>query len=378
MKTLIPLLSAAAVTLCLLSCGKSAAPEYSGSPLPGGMLTINLTQDEATKANYANRQDSQINSYQIFVFDSAGKMETDYFTEVSHSNLPISVKIATFTGAKTVYALINHARMTLAQDFTLSAYEELLSDLSENTLTNLVMSGKNQITVTEYDKNKNSTASPQNLTIYVKRLSAMIVLEKMTVDFTGTSLEGATFTIQELYLKNVVGKAHMGLNGLTSTKNSEVAFKPLTDAEHTNYAYWYNKKTKQAGAPAVTVDVWNGSCPNVSGGSGNALNRCLFAYPNRTAGDSHNDTFDQRKTRLVVKAKVQKADVTTGTNGVDTFYVFDLPALEANRVYRISNVLITMLGKDDDNNDDDLQAGKITPFVSVDDWTETTTLTYEF
>jgi hypothetical protein len=132
------------------------------------------------------------------------------------------------------------------------------------------------------------------------------------------------------------------------------------------------------------VDTQEIALTNVAGGDGNAVYRSLFAYPNQTVTDSHvayntsnPDTWVARKTRLVIKAFVSKTSVIPGP-GTYTYYVFDLPVLESNRVYHVGNIKITMLGKDNDDADDDLQAGKLNPAITVDDWTETTALDYEF
>lgn len=374
MKQQLYYITAAVCTLGLYACSQKAAqpvPEVA----PGNSITVNIGLDEkTTKSEYNARKDFQINSIQVFVFDGQQALETDYYEAITPTQGSTSVTVATFTGPKTVYAIVNHSRINFAKDTPLSALETRLTDLSENTPTNLVMSGKNTLTVQEYDKNKNATASPQSLNIYVKRLSSMIVLDKITVDFSKTSLAGASFTVKELYLKNVVGKSRLGVGGLTSTAGSAVLPIPLSDGEHTNYSYWYNKGSKQAsGAPGVTIDVWNYNCPNVSGGA-SSIGRCLFAYPNKTTGDSHADSFDQRKTRLVLKAHVKKDTVVD----TDTYYVFDLPVLVANNVYNIQNITLTMLGKDHDDKDDDLQSGRISPTITVDAWTSTTQLTYDF
>lgn len=367
-------LTAAVCMLSLFSCSQKTAQPIPGVD-SGKRITVNIGLDEeTTKSEYAARKDFQINSIQVFVFDEQQALETDYYSAITPTQGSTSVTVATFTGPKTVYAIVNHSRITFPKDTPMSTLEERLTDLSENTPTNLVMSGKNTLTVLEYDKNKNATASPQSLNIYVKRLSSMIVLDKITVDFSKTSLAGASFTVKELYLKNVVGKSRLGMSGLTGSAGSMVLPLPLSDGEHTNYSYWYNKGSKQAsGAPAVTFDVWSRDCPNVSGGA-SSIGRCLFAYPNKTTGDSHADSFDQRKTRLVLKAHVKKTSVVD----TDTYYVFDLPVLLANNVYNIQNITLTMLGKDNDNTDDDLQSGRITPTITVDAWTNTTHLTYDF
>lgn len=367
---------AAAAMLGPLSCSKNTEPAVP-QPAPGCHLTLHIGPDTATKSEYEARKDYQVSSVQVFVFDKDKKMETDYYAAITPTSQPVPVDITTFTGEKTIYALLNHDRLVLAKDYALDTFENLMSDLSENSPTNLVMVGKKCIQVHEYDKNKNPSAVPESVSIFAKRLAAMVVVDKVTVNFSKTSLAGATFILEEIYLKNVVGKCHLGLSAETGSKDGEAVPLPLSDTEHTTYSYWYNKGTKQAsGAPSVTVDSWTHTCSNVSGGDGNALGRCLFAYPNKTVGDSHLATFDQRKTRLVIKAHVTKENVTPA-GGVDSFYVFDLPVLAANRVYRVSNVIITMLGKDDDNSDDNLQAGKLNPTITVDGWTETSPLSYE-
>lgn len=369
--------TASVALLGLLSCSQEPAPEHLQATV-GGRLTIEIGPEPSTKSAYSERQDNQISCYQVLVFDAQGRLETDYYSEITPTSNSVSVNIATFTGTKTVYAVVNYKRLTLAKDYSLSTFEALTSDLKDNSPTKLVMVGKNEVTVTEYDKNKNPSAAPQSMSIYVKRLAAMVVLDKITVDFSKTSLAGASFSIQEIYLKNVVGKCHLGLSGLTGSENADVLPNALDNDEHTNYDNWYNKGTKQAtGAPEVTVDSWSHNCPEVAGGAGNALGRCLFAYPNKTTTDSHDSVFSQRMTRLVIKALVTKADVTPA-GGVSTYYVFDLPVLLSNRVYRVSKVDITMLGKDNDDSDEDLQAGKVSPMITVDNWVDAAPLNFEF
>ena len=380
MKKSILLLTAAACLLGILSCNKENVSQTPG-PSPDGMLTVQVGPEAATKSAFAERLDFQISAVQIFVFDSAGKLETDYYSQVSPTSNPVSVSMATFTGAKTVYAVVNHKRLYLEKDYSITQFEAQTSDLKDNSPTKLVMVGKNTITVTEYDRNKNASATAQTLNIYVKRLAAMIVLDKITVDFSKTSLEDASFTIKDIYLKNVVAKCHLGLNALTGTPDADAVPVQLSDAEHSNANWWYNMFTKPTSGfiPPVTYDTWTHDCPEVAGGSGNALNRCLFAYPNRTPvnADSHDSAFSPRLTRLVIKAHVTAEEITPDA-GVDTYYVFDLPVLQANRVYHIGNVVVTMLGKDNDNNDDDLQAGKVTPTITVDGWVDTSELNFEF
>lgn len=377
-------LCAAAGLLALVSCSKKSV-EVPAGPTPTIPLTVTIGPEGVTKSAFADRKDYQISSVQIIVFDGQNRMETDYFTQVTPVDNTVSVDIATFTGPKTVYALVNHDRLTLRKDLLMAAFEMTMSDLNENSPTKLVMVGKNQVIVQEYDKNKNPSAEHQSMNIYLKRLAAMVVLDKVKVDFTGTSLEGATFTIKEMYLKNVVGKCYLGLDGFTNNLKTGVAPEALDSDDYADVSNWYNVITKQAsGAPAVTVDTQEMALTKVAGEDDNDIYRCFFAYPNLTATDSHNSYSPSspsgwvaRKTRLVIKAFVSKASVINDP-GTDTYYVFDLPVLEANHVYHVSKIKITMLGKDNDNYDDNLQAGKLNPVITVDDWTDTAPLDFEF
>lgn len=353
---------------CTLSCQKNVPIQ--GPDGQTGLLEVTIGVPQ-TKSDNTALKDYQINSYQVFVFDSNGKKETDRYASITTSPAQntVQVTVTTRTGAKTVYAIVNSPRLSFA---TLTALEGHLSDLKENSHTSLVMSGKNAKTVTEYDKNKDGEVVPQTMDIVVKRLAAMVQLDAVTVDFRNTSLEGGTFTIQEIYLKNVVGRAPLGVSGDPQTDMPL----PLGDTDHTNYDYWYNKLSKQAsGAPAVTFEAFTKSC--TVAGTPTPIAHDLFAYPNKTDSDNTENTFSQRKTRLVIKAHVTSGTFSSPAVDEDTYYTFDLPVLVANNIYKIKNINITMLGKSDDTDDSKSLAGRITPTITVNPWTDTTELNYE-
>lgn len=374
------LLTAAAV-LTAFSCQKNgtSGPALQDN-LSKGQFTVNIgVNDETTKSDNTTKKDFQINKFQVFVFNSSNVLETDVYKTITPVDNATSATLATFTGAKTVYVVVNNDRLYLTpQTTTLAQFELLLTDLSQVTPTNIVMSGRNTITVTEYNVNKNPSAAPQNLDIWVKRLACAVILNRINVNFSETSLRNAAFTVQEIYLKNVVGKCHFALTGNTPASDSAVVPVDLTTTEHTNYSYWYNKATKQVSPtpPEVTVDGGLTIDCNVAG-TNTALNRVLFAFPNKTDADSHAAAFDQRHTRVVIKAHVTK-----NADGIsidkDTYYVFDLPILVANRIYSITDINITMLGKEDDNNDDELLTGRISPQIHVSPWVNADPLIFDF
>lgn len=378
MKKMLSFLTLAAILTGAMSCNKNAVTPEVKQPegLMNGSLTITIgMDDEATKAALSEMKDYQINQVQVFVFDANNRLETDRFVDGLSEDTSYSLTINTKTGEKTVYALVNQPRKNFTPGSagkTLTDFEAELSDLSENNNTNLAMSGKNTISVT--DVNNNGTiGAPQTMNIYVKRLAARVQLDAVKVDFRDNSLKDASFTVQEIYLKNVVGKSPIGVQGLTGTAKAAVLPSVLPDEQHAATANWYNKMTKEAGSPLCIDDVYSQNC--TVAGAATAQNRVLYAYPNKTVGDSNAATFSQRHTRLVIKAHVTKTAVNVDK---DTYYVLDLPVLVANTVYEIQNVNITMLGKDNDDNDDDIDVGKITPTITVDPWTDTVHLNYEF
>ncbi|MBQ7272709.1 MAG: hypothetical protein IJR12_03765 [Bacteroidales bacterium] len=387
MKRFFSLFLTLAAAIGLLSCSKNAPAVSGDAPeaVPDATLTVNIgMENEAVKATAAQVKDFQIGKVQVFVFDSAGKLETSYYEEGLDKNITHSVKIATFTGAKTVYVIVNHNRITHFKPHTttITNLEAEITDLSMNTPSSLVMSGKNSVNVKKYGNNgaAGTDGDLSAVSVYVKRLAAMIQLDNLQVDFRGTDLEGATFTVQQIYLKNVVGKSRLGVSGLTGAANSAVLPLAIDDATHSNIDNWYNKFTLQAsGAPAVTYESDMDVACNVSG-TATAMARHLFAYPNRQDTDTHSPatgTFSPRHTRFVIKAHV-KAAAGYSDYDADTFYVFDLPVLQANNIYKITSIKITMLGKDSDDKDDDLQAGKIQPTITVDPWNGPISLSYEF
>ena len=187
-----------ALAATLASCSKSSpSPEAASEPVPDASLTVNIgMEDKDTKAPAALVEDYKINKVQVFVFDAENKLETSYFEQGLDKSTTHSVKIATFTGAKTVYVIVNHDRITKYKPHvtTITNLEEELTDLSMNTPSSLVMSGKNTVTVGKYGNNGASGTPVQinEVKVYVKRLAAMVQLENLQVDFRGTDLEGAT------------------------------------------------------------------------------------------------------------------------------------------------------------------------------------------
>jgi len=377
------LLTAATIVAAVVSCNKQGPAALNANSAPDtGLLSIDIGVASDTKAAVNDMKDYQINRVQVFVFNADNILETSYYTDVAAST-STNVEIATFTGNKTVYAILNHPRITALKPMvsTLANLESTLSDLRDNTPGSLVMSGKNTVNVAQYGSNgSTASASPTPVTIYVKRLAAAVILKSVTVDFTGTQYEGGSFQIKETYLKNVFGRCPLGVSGMTSTANSAVLPSAVSDSQSQTEAYWYNFSKAVAGAPDCVSDATAQDCTTAGAATAMANNgRLHLAYPNRTVADNNDDAFSPRHTRLVVKANIKASAFVSPAVDQDVFYVLDLPVLQANNKYNVS-FKVTMPGKASDDNDSaaDSEIGRLKPTIIVDPWSGETSLEYTF
>ena len=411
-KSFIFLLTAAALAGAL-SCSKSQGAAEPAGPQRDGAITVTIATDTDTKAAFVsqNTTDRKINSVQIFVFDKDGKLETDYWdgnaasTAASAASGSYQKTIATFAGDKTVYAVVNRARLALPKEFPLAKFEgrdasvyanqygasaacTILSDLSENSYgedMNLVMSGFNTVTVSEYNTNKIPGDMPEGVNIVVKRLAAMVMLKDITVNFANTSLEGASFVIKDIYLRNVVGRSCVGMTDKLGSPDAAgessilpVSLQTVSGATFGNVASWYNRGAASVNkGPAVTFDDNIGQTVSNVSGTATPVGRALLAYPNPQDEDSNAQEFGPRHTRLVIKALIQKEGVFANEAEGTCWYTFDLPELKSNVIYKVANINITMFGSnaDDDTLNDD--PGRINAQISVKTWTEAEALNYD-
>lgn len=344
-------LLAALAILAAASCQKNNVPQSAT-----GNLIVQLGEEPVTKAADNPTAEKQINSVQLFVFDG-GNLETDLYKTGSATSYTLTTGI----GNKVVYAIVNAPRLKYT---TKTALEEGLSDLKENTANGLVMNGSAQVKVSEY---KTGSATPATCTVNVKRLASAIMLSSVTTNFAGSTLEGSTFTIKEIYVKNVVGRAPYGVSAV------------LTEDQKKDAGNWYNKLKLDTTPLTVTYDAFD---PGLAVTAAKPLDvkHTLYVYPNASTADNGSaTTFTPRPTRLVIHATITSQDShrDVSIKNQDYYYTFDLPALEANKKYKVS-VTISMLGKTTDTDDTKTTAGMATPTINVLDWDKTIELSYQY
>lgn len=376
------MLAAALPVALLFSCAKNTAIPLEKEPLlegPTGVISVQL-QTPASETKATSLSDNDVKSVQLFVYTSEGTLETSkYFADY---NSGTDLKITAKTGSKTLYVVLNADRLNFSKmsrfDSPSTTGTDDLADLSKNTADKLIMVGKKNVDVREYDPNKNASPVTSDVSVHVKRLTSKILLDKVTVDFRNTALEGGSLDIQQIYLVNVVGKSPYGV--ADEGDGSAAKGNPVTlPSSHLNtMTNWYSKGTLSDGAPAVTFDHLssNLSC-NVSGNE-TAIGRSYLAYPNPADEYQASPSVTAPvHTCLVIKAKAKSGSLIDTPIDKNTYYTFDLPKLEANKLYRITNINITMLGAD--NPGERITTGKVKPTIIVDEWTDgLVNLEYDF
>ena len=383
MKKLFSILSVAFLMVGLVACQKAGTSSVVEDKTPQGSFNITIQSPaDLTKAATGDILDSKINCAQVFVFDASGKLETSRYVESYDGSAPIS--ITTKVGSKTVYVVLNSSRLNFTSLAKFETEASLaLGDLVDNGATKLVMVGKNTIVVNEYDRNKNPEAAEQSLVVRVKRLAAKVQLDQVKVNFDGTTLEGGELAIQDVYLVNVVGKSPFGVASIGTEADWKTTGIPLAlpAASLATMSNWYSLSVLSENAPAVTYDKNLGDNYKCTGdyvkGTAKTMNLAYFAYPNSaTAYQTTSEVTTPVHTSLVIKGHLKSGSYSDVAVDKDTYYTFDLPVLQPNMVYKITNIDITMAGAD--NPGERIVTGKVSGSVVVDEWTDTVELSYEF
>lgn len=379
MKKLFYLSVVALASIMVASCNKNIqgvdAPEQV-IEAPTGSVKISLAAPAgaSTKALSTAAAETKINTVHVFIFNKAtGKRETDRFEQVTGTVTgTYTMTLTSLTGQKEVWAVVNSPRIVNVEN--VEALKQKVSDLSENSITNLLMTGyNNDVDVQETNANIPSQANVvTNASIDVYRLGARISLNNVTVDFRNTDLEGAEFTVTGLYVKNVVGKVR--IDGLSSGAGIDLS----------QVGSWYNmcNQANVLAAPAaiqaLTKDMPLSIACN-SAGVQTAMGYSWYVYPNATTAvqDTNAEGVTvPRRTRLIIKAHLSGTSVGGAVNE-DTYYVFSIPEIVRNHAYNINSLKITMRGKQNDDNDQLTNSGEVSATITVQDWASEETLTYD-
>lgn len=338
--------------VALTSCNKDIVseniPDMPQEQVSEGQMILSLDFPEAiqTKAvtayTTAQTYESQVNSVQILVFDSAGKIDKYYNAGKTTSGISIS----TVTGAKTVWAVVNGPDL------------KACAKLSDLQATDLTLGGNNSITASTGFIMAGSASctvgtSTVNCAITVSRFVSRVALVSVTNSLPASY---GSLTVNCAYLSNVVGNQNMAGNASAAT--------------------WYNKfgradESTQVSSHIIDGSTYKASCPDLTyksisgtaavGASHTPSTPYLFyCFPNSstTAPAAFSTSFAAQRTVLVVKATV---------GGTAYYYpvVLDDAAPARNSSYTVG-LTITGPGSTDPNQP--VAKGNMSASITVSPW----------
>jgi len=305
-------ISFAAAALVAASCQKEQpAPSI---PTKSVNMTVNVSDGFFTKATGSfSDNEATVTNLQVFCFDKATGATEDYKTSSTKS-----VNLSITTGTKRIYALANCP--SLASVTSEAALLATVTNLSNNSLSSFEMISPTG-SGAEYAITESGT-----LNLVVKRIVAKVLVDKITAAFTTSALQSADFIINKIYLVNVAKSNKYDLS--------------VTPAE-----YYVGSEDNGANINAMIRET--GLSYNLKNSASSTVKHGFYVYPNGSAN----------KTKVVIEATLL---------GANQVYSFELPAVERNKVYDITEIKITR------------QSGDLTDTevkITVSDWDSVTTIT---
>lgn len=287
------LMATISVVAAFTSCNKNLEKE-SGLPGHGNVedgkfdVSFKFTALSGVATKAATEADiDKINDVQIFVFDSTN----NFLVETYYNGTEKSGKLRLSGGKKKVCAVVNGPKLGGTVD-EYSDFQNQISLFSQNKANNFVMSGMVNVTI----------ESDATIDILVKRLASKVLLKKIRTDFTSPIYTEATFKVDSIYLTNVA----------TKCKYFDYQYTPAEWSK----GFDITKELKLN--HTVTDKLYE-------------ADHIFYAYPNAS---------ETNPTRLVVAATLA---------GKSYFYPVDLGSLESNKIYTITDLLITRPGSDSED-----------------------------
>lgn len=305
-------LVAGVLSLALCACQKALFR-------PAGQATVSISlalPGETRTTGASSIGESRINTLQVFIFNPDGSLES------SASSSADTVRLRCRYGAKTIWAIANAPDLSAVT--TLGALAASVSRLDDNAPASLVMAGDRSLTID----------SDRSVSIPVSRLCAKIVVGKITKAFTSGILQGKRLTLRRIYLTNVAGDRTFESGGTVSL--------------------WYNRLGYQGECDALLCDPVGRDVDPVL-----EETHVFYVYPNASESAARGAPWTPRCTRLVLEAELE---------GETCYYVIDLPGLESNHSYVLSDLVLTRPGAGDEESV--TAASGVRFSFSVRSWTE--------
>ena len=260
--------------------------------------------------------ETSINNYQVFLFNSNGVLEA--YLNKSTSDLSVETTL----GNKTIVVLANAPALKSCS--TLQNLLEQKSLLTDNGSGCFVMSGM---------LTKDITSSTVSVVVPVTRLVSKIRLSSFKTAFEMPQYQSMAFKVSAVYLINVPVERKY-FSGISSD-------------------IWYNKTKHVDNCPLIYDDM-----DDVTVGPSSPYQKinCFYCYPNIQGTDSFSTSWSPRHTRLVVEALL---------GNTVYYYPVTLPVMEPNKVYDV-NLTVTMPGSTKPDDEIDKYATSFS--ITVNSW----------
>jgi hypothetical protein len=225
------------------------------------------------------------------------------------------VELMASDGVYDIYAFVNDPYDWVSE--TDVTEEQILSSrsmLEDNSMSSLVMFGyKHEVQV---DK------STETVMIPVDRLVSKILLKEIRTDFSENPyFKGKSLKINRIYLSNIMGSCTYSLKPEGSPPPDDAWFCRLGEEE-----------IPETLKPLTSDEGLDMTIPD--GGTAR-LSRVFYSYPNGCISDSSSDSWEPRRTRLVIEAVL---------DGRECWYHITLPPMMPNVTYMINSCTIKNMG----------------------------------
>lgn len=342
--------------LTSFSCAKPLPPALPSGPAgEGPLVPVRFTpfdnDSKVTGVSYAREE--KVNRWAVFVFDQ----ESEWFAYGSSSDEGIIVNLRAGRTYQ-CYSLVNYplSGPGAIDPSSVRSADELtnkLASLSYNRTDNLVMYGSATVSPSAQPQGGEGEVVPETTIIHVKRLVSRLDVTRVAVDFSGKpALAAKTFTLRRIYVTNAYRYARYA---------SDYIYEELSASRSSwyNSGGWHRGETGDPdcdallGSPALDVRIETGSPYTVT--------HSFYTFPNPTSKALDNrqmDLWTRRCTRIILECTMDEKTY---------YYPVDVPAMERNRIYTVSDIVIKGNGSlDEEELDFDPEALEVTFSPSMD------------
>ena len=270
-------------------------------------FTVKVGGVQTRRTMQGHPGENRVNDYQVLVFRNGGGADQGVLDAYYHSTTSSSIEVSCTAGEKVVWAVVNAP--SLADVSSLSEFcatSTALSDnVSDNSL-NLIMTGC-------YEDEIDFQTSSIDIDVY--RKVAKVMVGRIDMVMTAAHYQSQTMHLNSMYLINVPTVSKLGQ-----------AYTPVAN-DYINRGAFSTTACDRLVKENIDEDFDEGAyCVSTE----------LYSYPNPSEGnDTALSPWTARRTRLVIECTI---------GGSVYYYPIDLPALESNVCYEITNVRITRPG----------------------------------